>query len=122
MVHNFHDAVAITRVYGRTDIFLTFTSNPKWPEIAEALRLEPGHKYIDRYDLVVRVYHMKLQDLLADIKDGSAFGPINAGVLPLVFFYTSFLLTILASFLTFVFYTLLTYFIDSRAIPLVVFR
>ncbi|XP_062182700.1 uncharacterized protein LOC133886841 isoform X2 [Phragmites australis] len=87
MLQNFHDAVAIARVYGPTDIFLTFTSNPKWPEITEALRLESGQTYTDRADLVVRVYHMKLQDLLGDTKDGTAFGPINAGVLPPVLYF-----------------------------------
>ena len=82
MIQNFHDAVAITRVYGVTDIFLTFTCNPKWPKIAEALRFERGKKHTDMADIVVRVYHMKLQEMLGDIKSDMPFGPINAGVLP----------------------------------------
>lgn len=53
MLQNFHDAVAITRVYGPTDLFLTFTCNPKWPEIIYALRYEPGQKHNDRADAVV---------------------------------------------------------------------
>ena len=40
MIENFQDAVAISRVHGAPDIFSTFTCNPKWPEITEAL--EPG--------------------------------------------------------------------------------
>ena len=87
MIQNFHDVVAITRVYGVTDIFLTFTCNPKWPEIGEALRFERGQKHTDRADVVVRVYHMKLQEMLGDIKSDMAFGPINAGVLPLCFLH-----------------------------------
>ncbi|XP_031270989.1 uncharacterized protein LOC116129381 [Pistacia vera] len=32
-VQNYQDAMAIFRCYGYPDIFLTFTSNPKWPKI-----------------------------------------------------------------------------------------
>ncbi|KAL6876350.1 hypothetical protein ACP4OV_012922 [Aristida adscensionis] len=80
MLQNYHDAVAIARVHGPSDIFLTFTSNPKWPEVTEFLRFEPGQKYTDRADAVVRVYNMKLEELLGDIKNGSVFGPTNAAL------------------------------------------
>ncbi|XP_047048904.1 uncharacterized protein LOC124653890 [Lolium rigidum] len=55
---NFQDAVAICRVYGSPHLFPTFTCCPKWPEIKEALLLEPGQRYTDRSDLVVRVFKM----------------------------------------------------------------
>ena len=64
MVENFHDAVAISRFHGPPDIFGTFTCNPKWPEITNALLEEPGQKATDRADLTVRVFHMKLNDHL----------------------------------------------------------
>lgn len=79
MVENFQDAVAISRVFGPPDLFTTFTCNPKWGEIAEALSSEPGQMPSDRADLPVRVYHMKLNDYLHDIKSGEAFGPVVAG-------------------------------------------
>jgi hypothetical protein len=79
MIQNYHDGIAICRVYGPPDFFTTFTCNPKWPEIAAALSFEPGQKPTDRADLVVRVYNMKLEELLSDIRNGSAFGPVNAG-------------------------------------------
>ena len=41
---NFQDALAISRVYAAPDLFSTFTCNPKWPEITEALLLEPGQR------------------------------------------------------------------------------
>ncbi|KAM3312485.1 hypothetical protein ACQJBY_032412 [Aegilops geniculata] len=78
MVENFQDVVAISRVFGPPDLFTTFTCNPKWGEIAEALSSEPGKMPSDRADLRVRVYHMKLNDYLHDIKSGEAFGPIVA--------------------------------------------
>jgi hypothetical protein len=76
---NFQDALAISRVYGAPDLFSTFTCNPKWPEITEALMLEPGQRPSDRADIVVRVYNMKLDEYLDDIKSGRAYGPVKAG-------------------------------------------
>lgn len=74
---NFQDGLAVCRVHGPPDIFTTFTCNPKWPEIMDAL--EPGQRPSDRADIVVRVYHMKLIEYLNEIKSGKAFGPIKAG-------------------------------------------
>ena len=79
MIENFQDAVAIARVHGCPDLFSTFTCNPKWPEITEALSVEPGQRPHNRADIIVRVYHMKLNEHLEDIKTGVAFGPVVAG-------------------------------------------
>jgi hypothetical protein len=79
MIENFQDAVAISRVHGCPDIFATFTCNPKWPEIAEALLPEPGQRPHNRADVTVRVYHMKLVEYLRDIRSGAAFGKVVAG-------------------------------------------
>ena len=35
--HQFQDAMAIVREKGKPDIFLTFTCNPRWPEILQSL-------------------------------------------------------------------------------------
>ncbi|WVZ78244.1 LOW QUALITY PROTEIN: hypothetical protein U9M48_025987 [Paspalum notatum var. saurae] len=78
MIQNYHDAIAICRVYGPPDFFTTFTCNPKWVEISEAIACEPGQKPTDRADVVVRVYHMKLEELMQVVKDGTAFGPVTA--------------------------------------------
>jgi hypothetical protein len=37
-----------------------------------------GQKVNDRADVIVRVFHMKLDALLDDIKIGKLFGPVNA--------------------------------------------
>ncbi|KAM0868724.1 hypothetical protein ACQ4PT_041140 [Festuca glaucescens] len=69
------DEVGAGRMDGSSvDIFTTFTCNPKWPEIAEALSVEPGQRPHNRADITVRVYHMKLAKYLASIKTGKAFG------------------------------------------------
>nr|BAD01692.1 helicase-like protein [Oryza sativa Japonica Group]BAD03910.1 helicase-like protein [Oryza sativa Japonica Group] len=38
MVMNYQDAMAICRVYGPPDLFVTYTCNSKWQEIADAIR------------------------------------------------------------------------------------
>lgn len=42
MQTNFHDCMAINCAYGPPDKFTTMTCNPNWPEIKDALALEPG--------------------------------------------------------------------------------
>ena len=78
MVQNYHDGMAICRVFGPPDFFVTFTCDVNWPEISLGI-LEHGQKPSDRADIVVRVYNMKLEEMLSDIKDGKAFGPVVAG-------------------------------------------
>jgi len=79
MLQNYHDAIAICREYGPPDFFVTFTCNPKWPEIVEGT-LEGGQRSTDRSDIVVRIFNMKLEELLHDIRSGSAFGTCTAGI------------------------------------------
>jgi hypothetical protein len=80
MIQNYHDGIAICREYGPPDFFVTFTCNPRWIEISEGI-FEAGQKPNDRSDVVVRVFNMKLEELLHDIRDGTVFGPCNAGAL-----------------------------------------
>lgn len=42
MFLDYHDGMAICREYGAPDLFVMFTCNPKWQEIADALASEPG--------------------------------------------------------------------------------
>jgi len=48
--------------------------NNKCPEITEAIRFEEGQISTDRSI----VFHMKLEEYLADIKEGHVFGPVRA--------------------------------------------
>ncbi|XP_065679083.1 uncharacterized protein LOC124814697 [Hydra vulgaris] len=56
---NFEDAMTIIKKYGKPDIFITFTCNPKWREITE--NLNPGE--CDRPDLVSRVIEFQKRGL-----------------------------------------------------------
>ncbi|PWZ16906.1 Thymidylate kinase [Zea mays] len=61
MRRRYMDAMALVRKFGKPDIFLTMTCNPNWDEIRRELL--PGQTLQDRSDLVVRVFHAKLQEL-----------------------------------------------------------
>ncbi|OMP10878.1 hypothetical protein COLO4_04200 [Corchorus olitorius] len=41
LFQNYHDSLAICRSHGYPTLFITFTCNPRWPEIEEALRMIP---------------------------------------------------------------------------------
>ena len=69
MQQHCQDALAINRYFGGGDLFVTMTANPAWPEIEDALL--HGQTASDRPDLVVRVFHAKLQSLIKDIKQGA---------------------------------------------------
>ncbi|WVZ80033.1 LOW QUALITY PROTEIN: hypothetical protein U9M48_027548, partial [Paspalum notatum var. saurae] len=71
IIQNYHDGIAICRVYGPPDLFITFTCNPKWPEITAVILR--GEQPNDRLDIIVRVFHMKLQQFLEDIRIGNIF-------------------------------------------------
>jgi len=64
----YQDAMARVRKFGKPDLFVTFTCNPKWKEITNALLL--GHIAKDCPELIIRVFNLKLDTLLRDIKDG----------------------------------------------------
>jgi hypothetical protein len=58
MAQLYQDSMAIVRQYGKTDLFITMTCNPKWEEIVNVLK--PGEIANDRPDLVTRVFVGKL--------------------------------------------------------------
>jgi len=74
----YHDAISIVRKFGKPDLFITFTCNPRWLEITENLGTHTLAN--DRPDLVARVFHVKLKALMDDITVGRIFGNVNAYV------------------------------------------
>jgi hypothetical protein len=76
VIQNYHDGIAICREYGPPDLFITFTCNTKWSEIT--LAILKGEQANDRDDIIVRVFHMKLEELLEDIRSKKIFGEVIA--------------------------------------------
>ena len=68
--------MAICRKFRKPDLFLTFTCNTKWEEITRELR--EGEIVQDRPDLVARVFKLKKDQLMNDIKSGNVFGKVPA--------------------------------------------
>ncbi|XP_064641931.1 uncharacterized protein LOC135496501 [Lineus longissimus] len=79
MQQNFQDAMAIVSKFGRLDLFLTFTCNPKCQDILDAL--PPNQQPQDRPDIVSRVFKQHLQELLHDIRVKHVLG------IPVAFVY-----------------------------------
>ena len=72
----YQDSMAVVRQYGKPDLFITFTCNPKWEEITK--HLKQHQTAADRPDIVARVFQIKLQELLKDIVKGKIFGTVTA--------------------------------------------
>ncbi|GBL64932.1 hypothetical protein AVEN_160280-1 [Araneus ventricosus] len=68
--------MAMVRKFGRPDLFVTFTCNPSWPEILNAM--QGRERPENRPDIVVRVFKMKLSELLDDLIKRKVFGCVTS--------------------------------------------
>ncbi|XP_050340249.1 uncharacterized protein LOC126766536 [Bactrocera neohumeralis] len=66
------DAMTYVRHYGRPELFITFTCNPKWTEIIQLLL--PGQTSSDRHDITARVFRQKIRSLMNYIVKQHVFG------------------------------------------------
>ncbi|GJY55913.1 DNA helicase PIF1, ATP-dependent [Tanacetum coccineum] len=76
MMQNYLDAMTICKSYGYSDLFITFTCNPNWPEIS-CFVAEQNLKSEDRPYVITRVFKMKLDSLMKDLKDRHIFGHVK---------------------------------------------
>ena len=72
----FQDGMAICREYHKPDYFITMTCNSKWPEIKELLK--DGQSPQDRPDIVARVFRLKKDQLMQDLKSAGILGKVVA--------------------------------------------
>ncbi|XP_044395480.1 uncharacterized protein [Triticum aestivum] len=82
---NYQDAMAICRWAGHPDLFVTFTCNPNWPEIQLMLNEAGNQKPAERPDIAVRVFMIKLKELMFDIKSKQQFGKTKAIIFTIEF-------------------------------------
>lgn len=66
------DAMTYVRHYGRPDLFITFTCNPRWNDIQNVLL--QSQKSHDRHDIVARVFHLKVKKIMNLLTKGYIFG------------------------------------------------
>jgi len=68
----FQDSMAIVRYFGKSSLFIAFIANPSWTEIQDQLLTHQTP--LDHPDLISRVFHLKQQDLLQQIRIKKIFG------------------------------------------------
>ncbi len=78
MQQRYQDAMAIVTKYGKSDLFITMTCNPKRADITN--NLQRWQKVENRPDLVARVFNIKLNALLNDICKFHLFGKVIAKI------------------------------------------
>src|SRR6201988_3801045 len=72
----YQDSMAIVREFGKPDLFITVTCNPKWPEIISELL--PNQKSANRPDLETRVFKLKLDAIINDLVVNGVLGKVIA--------------------------------------------
>jgi hypothetical protein len=76
----YFDAMARAQKLGIPDLFVTFTCNPKWEEFNHGLRDSQQRNHIpltDRFDLIARIFEVKLRALINDIVKLKIFGEVS---------------------------------------------
>jgi len=76
----FHDSMVLVKVLGKRDLFVTMIYNPTWREILDELEL--GQSPLERPDIVVRVFELKLKAMIEEITQKNVMGETIA------FYYT----------------------------------
>ncbi|KAK9740196.1 hypothetical protein RND81_03G018300 [Saponaria officinalis] len=84
MRETYQDTMGICKWTGYPDLFITFTCNPKWPKITDALK-ERGLRPEDRPDIVIRIFKMKLDEMMFDFKTRHIFGRTRGAVYTIEF-------------------------------------
>ncbi|XP_057426365.1 uncharacterized protein LOC130719774 [Lotus japonicus] len=79
MFNNCQDAMSICKKFGYPDLFITATCNSQWGEIQRYVRAR-NLRAKDRPDICVRVFKMKLDNLMSDLRKDTIFGPVDAGM------------------------------------------
>ena len=78
MCMKMHHIICISNNLGHSDVFLTMTCNPNWPEILDAIF--DGQKPQDRSDICNGVFKMKQKMLLQYLKSENPFRRMIANV------------------------------------------
>ncbi|XP_074346810.1 uncharacterized protein LOC141685613 [Apium graveolens] len=82
MTQYFKDSLAICRTLGHPSLFLTMTTNTKWPEIQRMLKHMPGVNVADAPDALARVFKMKVDQLMDMIEKKNCFGRCIGAEIP----------------------------------------
>ena len=70
--------MAICKTMGYSELFITFTCNPNWLEVTLFVQSK-GLRPEDRPDILSRVFKMKLDQLMNELKTENVFGKARGG-------------------------------------------
>ncbi|RID62868.1 hypothetical protein BRARA_E01910 [Brassica rapa] len=73
------DAMAICKHFGFPDFFITFTCNPKWPEIIRYVKARKL-KAEDRSDIICRIFKIKLDSLMDTLTKKNILGETQSSM------------------------------------------
>lgn len=73
------DAMSVCKYYGFPDLFITFTCNPKWPELTRYFQ-KYNLRSEDRPDLCCRLFKIKLDRLMDDLTKKHLLGKTVSGI------------------------------------------
>jgi len=79
MFNNCQDAMTICIKFGYPNLFITITRNVNWSEIRDFV-LAKGLSPLDRPDIVCRVFKIKLDEMMTNLKKNDFFGKTTAGM------------------------------------------
>ncbi|KAI3705431.1 hypothetical protein L1987_75668 [Smallanthus sonchifolius] len=85
MYKHYQDALAICRVHGNPQYFITFTCNVRWPEIARCFKQFDCGSAQDRPDIIARVFQMKVDSFIKFLTSERPFGQVVADLYTIEF-------------------------------------
>ncbi|XP_076911125.1 uncharacterized protein LOC143568997 [Bidens hawaiensis] len=71
--------MTLCKWYGYPEFFITITCNPKWPEVKRFIQ-DKNLNADDRPDILCRLFKIKLDSLMKDLKNGDILGKVQAAV------------------------------------------
>ncbi|KAJ0504812.1 putative helitron helicase-like domain-containing protein [Helianthus annuus] len=85
MYKHYQDALAICRVYGNPQYFITFTCNVRWPEISREIQRVGVSSAQDRPDIIARVFQLKVRYFIKYLRNAKPFGDVTADLYTIEF-------------------------------------
>ncbi|XP_010445013.1 PREDICTED: uncharacterized protein LOC104727621 [Camelina sativa] len=79
MLHSYYDAMATCKQYSFPDLFITFTCNPKWPEVTRYLKKRKLNSD-DRQNIMCHIFNIKLDSLMKDLTEDYLLGKTIAAM------------------------------------------
>nr|AAD25596.1 putative helicase [Arabidopsis thaliana] len=78
------DAMAVCKHFGFPDYFITFTCNPKWPELIRFCG-ERNLRVDDRPEIICKIFKMKLDSLMLDLTKRNILGKTSTSMYTIEF-------------------------------------